>query len=215
MKKILLTILVLLFFVAPTFAIDCKSADECVVIGEKLIIQKEYQTAVECFDTALSMDEDTYMAYAFRAKSYYYIGNYDFAIEDATKSIELHPNSIAYGVRGGAKLACGDTEGAIEDTTKALEINPEYMECYVIRARAEANAEQFVEALKDANKAISLKDDYAKSYEVLGYAQIGIKDVPSAKDSFEKAKKLFKTNKDRKNYRLMKKKVKECKRLLK
>lgn len=215
MKKIFLTISILLFFIAPVFAVDCKSADECVVIGEKFIAQKDYTTAIECFDTAISMDKDTYMAYAFRAKANFYLGNYDFMIEDTNTSIEIHPNSRAYGLRGSAKLALGDVEGAIEDTTKALEINPEYMKCYEVRARAEVNAEQYIEALKDANKAIALRGDYAKSYEVLGYAQMGIKDYPSAIESFEKAKNLFKKDNDRKKFKLMKKKIKDCKRLAK
>lgn len=216
MKRFFLAIFfILLMAISPTFAIDCKSSTECVLIGQNLITQKEYDMAIECFDTAISMAEDDYMAYAYRAKANFYLGNYSLMIDDTTKSIEIYKNSSAYGLRGSAKLAMGDNAGAIEDTTKALILNPNYMKCYEVRARAEVNTEDFLQALKDASKAIKLRDNYAKSYEVLAYAQMGIKDYPSALESFKKSVELFKNDRDRKNYKLVKKQMKLCKKTIK
>jgi serine/threonine-protein kinase len=184
-------------------------------LGKELINQKEYKLAYECFDEAVLLDSEDAYAYAFRAKANFYLGRYEQTLEDAKKSIEIYPNDRGFGMIGSAKLLLGDNAGAIEYMTKALELNPEYMKCYEVRARAEANIGDYISSLKDVYKAINLKDDYAKSYEVLAYAQIGIKDYPSALESFEKSAMLFKKNGDRKNYKLMKKRIKETKRLLK
>ena len=215
MKKLFLIILILSSFALPSFAIECESSGECYVIGKTMIMQKEYENAVKCFDMAISMDSEDAYLYAYRAKANFYLKKFDSMIEDTTKSIEIYPNDRAYGLRGSAKLALGDNEGAIEDTTEALKLNPFYMKCYEVRARAEVNIEDYIEALKDISKAIKLKDDYAKSYEVLAYAQMGIKDYRSAVESFEKSAALFKKDKDKQNYKEMQQKIKYCKRLIK
>ena len=214
MKKIFLTI-IFLFFAVPSFAVDCKTSDTCFVLGMKMLQQKEYQNAKQCFELAVSMEPEYYLNYAYRAKANFYLGNYELTFEDASKSIKLQPNPRAFGLRGSAKLALGDNLGAIEDATKAIELDPKYMKCYEVRARAEANLGDYVESMKDSLRAIKLRDNYAKSYEVLAYSQVGLKDYQSAIESFEKAAKLFKQDKDGKNYRLMNQKIKYYKRLIK
>lgn len=214
-KKIFLTVIYLLVLVLPVYAIECESASQCVIIGQKMIEQKEYEKALKCFDNALLMDSQSYLAHAYRAKTNFYLGRYEQMLEDTTKSIEIYPNDRAYGLRGSAKLALGNNLGAIEDVSKALELNPKYMKCYEVRARAEANIGDYISALKDANRAINLRKDYAKAYEVLGYAQVGIKDYLSAIESFKIAEDLFKNQGDRKSSNKMKSEIKKYKRFQK
>jgi tetratricopeptide (TPR) repeat protein len=52
-------------------------------------------------------------------------GDYQGAIEDYTKALEINPkNSYSYYNRGNSKSKLKDYLGAIEDFTKAIEINP-------------------------------------------------------------------------------------------
>lgn len=47
------------------------------------------------------------------------INEFDLAIDDATKAIELNPkNQGAYGTRGWARFQKGDTQGAPADLKK-------------------------------------------------------------------------------------------------
>jgi len=49
--------------------------------------------------------------------------NYNDAIEDYTKAIEINPsNALGYRERGRAKEKLEDYQGAIDDYTKAIEI---------------------------------------------------------------------------------------------
>ena len=210
MKRFLILFTALILSSAQVFAVECKSATECSLIGQKLIKQKEYKNAIECFNTAISMDEEEYFAYAFRAKAYFYLKDYEKVKTNADKSIEIHPNSVAYGIRGSYNLLKGNYRNAIDDTTSALELNSKYMKCYEVRARAKVGIEDYIGALKDAGQAIKLNDKYAKSYEVRAMAQMGLKDYISAKDDFEKAAELFKENGDKKNYKNSKKLAKVC-----
>ena len=51
-------------------------------------------------------------------------GNYQGAIADYTRAIEINPQNVdAYYNRGLAEDDSGDYEGAIADYTKAIEIN--------------------------------------------------------------------------------------------
>ena len=58
-------------------------------------------------------------------------GNYQGAIADLTKAIEINPMlADAFVIRGSAKFSLKDDQGAIADYTKAIEINPQYADAY-------------------------------------------------------------------------------------
>lgn len=205
MKNFILTTIAIFFVSGCVFAHECNSSTECAIMGRKLIEQKEYKSAIACFNKAVEMDENEYFSYAYRAKANYYLKNYEQTLKDADKSIEIKPNSVAYGIKGSVNLLKGNYNDAINNSTKALELNPQYMKCYEVRARAELAKGNYTDALKDSTKAINLRNDYAKSYEVRAKAYAGIKDYVSAVQDFEKASELFKNNHDLKNYKQMKK----------
>ena len=55
-------------------------------------------------------------------------GNYQEALADFTKALEINPQSaLTYYNLGVTKSALGDDQGAIADYTKALEINPKLL----------------------------------------------------------------------------------------
>lgn len=69
--------------------------------------------------------------YSRRGNAHLDKSDYDLAIADFTKAIELNRNSeLVYYSRGIAYLAKGDRVRAVADYTKAVEINPKYMDAY-------------------------------------------------------------------------------------
>ena len=67
----------------------------------------------------------------------YEVGNYQGAIADWNKAIEINPqDALAYYNRGLAKYDSGDHQGAIVDYNKAIEINPQYSLAYLNRGAA-------------------------------------------------------------------------------
>ena len=70
----------------------------------------------------------------------YEAGNYQGAIDDWSKAIEINPqNAIAYNNRGSAKDDLGDHQGAITDYTKAIGIDPQNANAYINRSKARLN----------------------------------------------------------------------------
>ncbi len=65
------------------------------------------------------------------------MGKYEEAIADATRALELDPNSaFAYQTRAEAYRMLGKYEEAIADATRALEVDPN--SAFAYRTRAEA-----------------------------------------------------------------------------
>ena len=63
------------------------------------------------------------------------MGNFDKAIKDFSKAIELDPkNAYAYNNRGLYKYHIQDKAGAIEDYNKAIELDPNNREAYFNKA---------------------------------------------------------------------------------
>ena len=205
MKKFILVLLTFIFVSCNVYAHECESATECAIIGKKFIEQKEYKNAIECFNKAIEMDENEYFAYAYRAKANYYLKNYDQTLKDADKSIEIKPNSVAYGMKSSVNILKGNFHEAIENSSKALELNPKYAKCYEVRAKAEFETADYINALKDSNKAINLKQDLILCHQIKAKSYENLKDYLSAKESCEKSAKSFKENHDRKNYNKMRK----------
>ena len=101
--------------------------------------------------------EDNAEAYFVRGVTYARKGQYDKAIADFTKAIELNPrHAEAYINRGLAYKNTGQYDQAISDCTKAIEINPRDAEAYNNRAIAYYFREEHDRAWQDVHKAESL-----------------------------------------------------------
>jgi tetratricopeptide (TPR) repeat protein len=82
--------------------------------------------------------------------AYYKKGDYESAIEDCNRAIELDPNHPnAYNVRGVVYYKRGDYKSAIEDYTKAIDLNPDYAETCYNRGEARLHLEEWEEARID------------------------------------------------------------------
>ena len=89
-------------------------------------------------------------------------GDYQGAIEDYTKAIEIEPENYESNVnRGEAKGWNGDIEGAIIDYTKAIEIKPEYEGGYLLRGNTKQSFGDLNGACEDWKKAAELGNEDA------------------------------------------------------
>ena len=84
-------------------------------------------------------------------------GNYDQAISDYTKAIEIDPNLPGvYFNRGSIYDNQGNLPQAISDYTKAIEIDPNYVSAYYDRANVYYKLKEYDLAWVDVHKAESL-----------------------------------------------------------
>ena len=87
-----------------------------------------YSEAVQLFNEALSRDPEQGIAYFYRGLIFAIINNYQEALKDFNRAIEIQPKEISldriYDLRGNCHEDLGDREKAIKDYEKAIEINP-------------------------------------------------------------------------------------------
>ncbi len=129
--------------------------------------------------------------YYIRGLIYYQKEDYDRAIEDYNKVIELNPNdAIAYKDRGLAYHYKKDYNLAIEDYNKAIELNPKFTEAYIIRGTVYDDLEDYDLAIEDYSKAIELNPKYVTVYNNRGLAYYHKKDYDLAIEDYNKAIEL-------------------------
>jgi lipoprotein NlpI len=81
---------------------------------------------------------------------------FDRAIADETKAIELKPTAPAFNNRGSAHFDKLEFDAAIADFSHAIQINAKYGVAYRNRARAYLYTGKLAESLADINQASAI-----------------------------------------------------------
>jgi tetratricopeptide (TPR) repeat protein len=91
----------------------------------------KYNDAIARFDNALASTDEMLLLnnrakiYLYRGTSHYLLKQYNHAVPDFTKAIELDPNDAdAYNNRGSAYQDLGEYDQAIQDYSKSIELDP-------------------------------------------------------------------------------------------
>ena len=125
--------------------------------------------------------ENLALAYYNRGRSYSDKGDYDRAIADYDRAIELQPSYvIAYNNRGAAYGSKGDYDRAIADYDKAIQLQPDYAVAYNNRGWVYFKKGQYDRAIADADRAIQLQPDYAYAYDTRGSTHAANGDLAKA-----------------------------------
>jgi tetratricopeptide (TPR) repeat protein len=120
-----------------------------------------YDSAIEDFNEALTINPDSLEAYNNRGLAYNMKGSFDKAIGDFNRALAIDPNyDKAYNNRGISYNQKGLFHKAIEDFSKALVINPFYDKAYYNRALAYFNSGNTMLALSDLRKGCDLGNEY-------------------------------------------------------
>lgn len=106
-------------------------------IGYCNLFLLRYEDAIRAFTQVIQIKRDytvVAVVYTNRGLAYYNKGQYDQAIKDYNKAIEIDPgNAVAYINRGFAYRNKGQYDQAIKDYTKAIEIDPGNADAYYNR----------------------------------------------------------------------------------
>jgi len=120
-------------------------------------------------DRAAGLGTDTGMSasdYYRRGVSYHRNGQYDQAISDYDKALEVAKrdqitsaqHAFIYENRASAYSSKGQSEQAISDFSKALEINPRSLLAYYNRGIVYAKTNQYDQAISDYDRAIEVAE---------------------------------------------------------
>jgi tetratricopeptide (TPR) repeat protein len=102
-------------------------------------------------------DEDVYIGYYNRADSYEKAGDFDKALADLNKVVELRPKfARGYLARGLVQDDLGATDKALADLASAIALKPDDAGIYVNRATVLRGKQDFDAALADLKKVADL-----------------------------------------------------------
>ncbi|MHC4176521.1 MAG: tetratricopeptide repeat protein [Planctomycetota bacterium] len=126
-----------------------------------------------------------------RGVTYLQDGEFDKAIAEFTKEIQLDPASATtYGNRAGAYVAKGEFDKAIVDYTEAIRLDPQLAGAYYGRGVAYDCSGEPDKAIVDYDEAIRLNPRYAEAYHSRGEAYEKKGEKSKAEADFAKAKAL-------------------------
>lgn len=115
--------------------------------------------------------ENAPVAYNSRGIVYSDLKNYNQALSDFNKAIEINPQyQNAYNNRGIVYQSIHNYTQAINDFNKVIELNPTHSIAYRNRGVAYNSLGRYTQALNDLNIAIELNPQYANAYHSRGYA---------------------------------------------
>lgn len=129
-------------------------------------------------------------------------GDYESAIEEFNRAIEINPNFVdAYYQRGLAQFDLGKRQNAIADYTKALSINPNKIEACLGRSIANFAEGNMQQTIEDAEGAIAIEINCAAAYKLLGSAYSRQGKNEEAIANFKQAAEFYLEQKDTVNCR--------------
>ncbi len=167
-------------------------------LSKRLIaVETGYNSARESQElkTNVSPNKQTAEEYFYRGLSKYELGDYNGAIQDYNKAIQLAPdNTSAYINRGNSKSNLGDENGAIQDYNKAIQLAPDDALAYYNRGISKSNLGDENGAIQDYNKAIQLAPDDALAYINRGNSKGKLGDYNGSIQDYNKAIQLAPDN---------------------
>jgi clan AA aspartic protease (TIGR02281 family) len=102
--------------------------------------------------------------YKLRGECYITTGEYDKAIAEFNKGLELQESKTLYLYKADAERLKGDYESSIADFTKVIELDPMDDFAYYRRGWVKEFKKDFQGALRDYSTAIEIDKDYAYTY---------------------------------------------------
>lgn len=131
------------------------------------------------------------ITYYNRGFGYQGTADYDRAIADYSKAIDLNPKfANAYNNRGTVYGIKGDHDRAIADFTKAIDLDPKDANAFNNRCFARAITGQAQAALADCDTALRLKPDYADAFANRALAYYLLARYDEALADYDRALKL-------------------------
>ena len=156
-----------------------------VVIGAGLMISLKDKNDI-------NLKARNYEYFFNRAQDKFELADYEEAILDYNKALELSPTEIClvYSMRGNAKRNLGDFDGAISDQNKALDFDPLYADGYFNRGIAKFKKGDFDGAIQDYSQVLKLNQKDSDAFFNRANVKKEIGDMKDACEDWRQAADL-------------------------
>jgi putative GTP pyrophosphokinase len=153
--------------------LDSVSIDDLLLDALKAHNENRFEEAIRVYSRILELKPDDRICsliYKHRGMANFAQSNYQDAIMDFTKALELDPKSykVAY-YRGVVRSVLKQFPEAIDDYTMSLEINPYQAFCLFRRGQSYFHIGDYPQALSDCESSLSMEsdNDAVKKFRVL------------------------------------------------
>ena len=160
---------------------------------EKITLDEIIETTTKMISSARSDDDKELLASSYDTRAITWIekGNFDKALADFNKVVELYPkNALAYINRGSLRLDRDEIGKALEDFNQAIELAPRYALAYIGRGDASFKRNEFDEAIVDYDRAIELDPENVLAYVCRGTTRFNRNEFDEAMADYDKAIEL-------------------------
>ena len=124
-----------------------------------------FEDAVQKINQSIELKRDWEISYFYRAVAYQTLGEFNDALLDYTKAIQLNPRMTdAYYNRAYINLTRKDIQNpdlqkTVEDLNKALELDPKFIDALYAMAAAQKKLGNYHTALEYLEKLIQIEPD--------------------------------------------------------
>ena len=152
--------------------------------------ESDWQYQIDNYTKGLRINPVSSEAYYNRGVAYEHLGNYEDAIADYIRAIEIIEQSLdpsldpiqgltfssiayvrAYNNKGRLHGILGNYEEAIADCTRAMKIDTNHASAYYERGLVYGYLKNYDDAIDDFTRAINIESDYANAYYNRGIAK--------------------------------------------
>jgi tetratricopeptide (TPR) repeat protein len=169
---------------------DSSSSEILFNLALALYNTGDYHGCVKASTRGIEIDS-AYAAHHFRrGVCYANLENYQDAIHDYTRAIELDKKSFSYFNRALARMKSGDVNGGIIDFTTAVEMDPKDEHGFYYRALCYEEIGDTTKAIADLDHSIALKPKDPDIYDERAYLRFLHKNFAGAKADYLKCIEL-------------------------
>jgi tetratricopeptide (TPR) repeat protein len=153
---------------------------------------KIFHTVMSSFACCESTEKlDKAVEHYDRGFDYAKNGQYDLAISEFTKAIEMNRKyAEAYNSRAVAYAQKGEYDQAFSDFNTAIEINPRFAKAYFMRGTVYTTKGEFDLAISNHNKALEINPRHAEAYYIRGICYYEQQEYDKAWEDMHKAQSL-------------------------
>ena len=124
-----------------------------------LIDQKKYEEAIELCKNIIASNPSNSLGYSYLGLTYLRMEQFDEALKNFNKSIEIDNNPADYLNRGSVYAKMKDYPRAITDYNTALELNPDLRVAYLDIGVVYYEFKKYDNAIQALNKVLEVKPE--------------------------------------------------------
>ena len=160
--------------------------------GLTLYSLERYSAAIAAYDESIEMYPDYIWSWYNRGEAYIKLQQYDRAILDFQKVIQIDPNSsfLAWNNLGKVYYQQQEYQKAIEAYNEALAIKPEYLPALIGMGNAQKSSRLYDQAADSYNRALEINPDYHEAWYGKGSVAEYLQQYRTARGYYQKAVEL-------------------------